>query len=117
MGKIKTTKKSIMENYNNIISVGYCDLAFLLYYKEPIFYTTGIYGWNADIYVLDNAVIVTGYRPFGDIHASYYGICHKYNEKARAIKEDYNMEYETKKKKLNKLLEKFITECLENKDK
>lgn len=28
----------------------------------------GVYGWNADVYVIDyDTVIVTGYRPFGNM--------------------------------------------------
>lgn len=112
--KIKVKEKEIKNGYNNIISVGYCDLSHLLSSKDADFYTCGVYGWNADIYKINyNTVIVTGYRPFGNIHASYKGITKKYNEKARKI---YNSDrsYESKKKSISKLLEKFIKECLEN---
>ena len=115
--KIKVTKKEIMNSYDNIICVGYCGLAYLLRgVIEPRFYTCGVYGWNSDIYQVDyNTVICTGCRPFGNIYASYSGICNKYNEKARKIWNNYDLEYETRRKKVNKLLEKFINECLENK--
>ena len=65
MIKIKVTQKQIKEGFKNIICVDCCGLQYLLNYKEPTYYTSGIYGWNADIYVVDhNTVIVTGYRPF-----------------------------------------------------
>lgn len=116
--KVRVTKKQIQENYKTI-SVGYCDLQFLLKCKEPTFYTCGIYGWNADIYLLDhNIALVTGYRPFGDYNASYTGICKKYDEKARKIYcnyKDYN-EYEKKLKKLEKLLQKFVEEAMKNEE-
>ena len=57
-----------MTTYPNVIKVGYCDLQDALKWREPNFYTAGVYGWNADVYVIDcDTVIVTGYRPFGNI--------------------------------------------------
>ena len=52
-----------MKNYK-CFSVGYCDLQTLLGVANPQFYTAGVYGWNADIYIFGNIAIVTGYRPF-----------------------------------------------------
>lgn len=66
--KTKVTKKAIMQAYENVIKVGYCDLQDALKWREPNFYTVGVYGWNSDVYVIDcDTVIVTGYRPFGNI--------------------------------------------------
>ena len=66
--KTQTTKKAIMSAFRNVIKVGYCDMQDALKWREPNFYTAGVYGWNADVYVIDcNTVIVTGYRPFGNI--------------------------------------------------
>ena len=66
--KTKTTKKAIMSAYSNVIKVGYCDMQNALKWREPNFYTAGVYGWNADVYVIDHdTVIVTGYRPFGNM--------------------------------------------------
>ena len=66
--KAKTTKKAIMNAYRNVIKVGYCDMQYALRWREPNFYTAGVYGWNADVYVIDcYTVIVTGYRPFGNM--------------------------------------------------
>ena len=66
--KTQVTKKAIMNSYNNVIRVGYCDLQSALAWREPNFYTAGVYGWNADVYVIDaGTVIVTGYRPFGNV--------------------------------------------------
>lgn len=42
-----------------------------LKWREPDFYTVGVYGWNADVYVIDyDTVIITGYRPFGNVELS-----------------------------------------------
>ena len=111
--KIQVSQKFIRENYKNIISVGYCDLSTLLRYKEPIYYTAGLYGWNADIYHITNEIaIVTGYRPFGNIKASYNGICKKYEELSREITKS-DLTYNEKQEKIDKLLEKFISEAIE----
>lgn len=66
--KTQITKKAIMNAYSNVIKVGYCDMQDALKWREPNFYTAGIYGWNADVYVIGHdTVIVTGYRPFGNV--------------------------------------------------
>lgn len=66
--KTKITKKAIMGEYRNVIKVGYCDMQDALKWREPNFYTAGVYGWNSDVYVIDyDTVIVTGYRPFGNV--------------------------------------------------
>ena len=66
--KTRITKKAIMSAYHNVIKVGYCHLQDALKWREPNFYTAGVYGWNADVYVIDyDTVIVTGYRPFGNV--------------------------------------------------
>lgn len=110
--KIRVTKKQIMEGYKNIIVAGYCDLQFLLKYKNADFNTCGVYGWNADIYKInDNTVIVTGYRPFGNIRK--YGLAKKFDDKARSIICDYSIPWEKQAKKLNKLIEKFVKESIE----
>ena len=57
-----------MSAFENVIRVGYCDMQSALTWREPNFYTAGVFGWNADVYVIDyDTVIVTGYRPFGNM--------------------------------------------------
>lgn len=66
--KTKTTKKAIMSAYRNVIKVGYCGMQDALKWRKPNFYTAGVYGWNSDVYVIGyDTVIVTGYRPFGNV--------------------------------------------------
>ena len=45
MSKVKTTAKAIRNAYPNIITIGYCDMQYLLSYFTPAYYTCGIYGW------------------------------------------------------------------------
>ena len=104
--KFKTTQKNIKENYAAIISKGYCDAWQLLYFENPIAFIWGVYGWNADIYEKKNVAIVTGHRPFGNIHVDY-DIIREYNNKAKAIISDSGIEYENKKELVNDLLLEF----------
>lgn len=108
--KFKTTRKSVMANGGTIISVGYCNLQSLLRNVDPTAYTSGVYGWNADIYYIDGLTIVTGYRPFGNY--SNYDLVHEYEEKARKIATDYNIDWETRKNEVNKLLDEFINKII-----
>lgn len=111
--KIRVKEKDIKEGFKNIICVGYCDIQYLLYYREADFNTTGTYGWKADFYKINNNTIIsTGYAPIGTIRN--YKINRKYDEKARKIVLNYDMKYETKVKKLDKLIEKFVNESIEN---
>lgn len=109
---LELKKKDVMENYFTI-PIGYCDLQRLLRYENKIGYTYGVYGWNADIYVLGNVAIVTGYRPFGEWEKPQ-GIVAKYEEKAKKILDDERIKsWETRRDKLHKLLEKFVQEVRE----
>ena len=106
--KYKTTQTAIKEKFRYIIYTGYAELQSLLKHVEPIAYTAGVYGWNADIYTIDGVAIVTGYRPFGNIRADY-DICEKYESEAnQIIKSVYN--YEERKTALDDLISKFIEE-------
>ncbi len=62
--KFKTTTKAIKNNYskNNIISLGYCSAYHLLKNYSPIAYTSGVYGWNYDVYEINGVCVCTGYR-------------------------------------------------------
>ena len=90
--KTKTTKKAIMSTFENVISVGYCDLQDALKWREPNFYTVGVYGWNADVYVIDcDTVIVTGYRPFGNTELPRE-VIYTLNKCAKSITHYFNYE-------------------------
>ena len=111
--KFKTTSKEMRENYRNAIKVGYCEAQTLLRGYEPIAYSSGVYGWNCDYYLIDNVLIVTGYRGlFGrDVSFKVVG---KYEKRAEKIYYHYDLPYETRIKKVNNLLHKFIAEVSSN---
>lgn len=60
--KFKTTTKKIKSGHQDYISAGYCDLQYLLNFESPKAYTSGIYGWNYDVYEIEGVLICTGYR-------------------------------------------------------
>lgn len=68
---IRTTKKNIRERYGDkIIAVGDSALQQLLRGRDADYFTDGIYGINARIYIIDDVAIVSGYRTFG-VNAEY----------------------------------------------
>lgn len=111
MNKIKATKKAIVESYNNVICVGYCDLQNLLYCKSPSFYTCGVYGWNADVFDFESTAICTGYRPFGNASAPY-GLRDYYEKLAEPIAREWDVPWDDKKQKLDDLIHQFIEDVL-----
>ena len=114
--KYKTTKKAVQNNYRNTIRLGAVELYYLLKFIEPVAYTSGVYGWNADVYDFDDVAIVTGYRAFGNISPDY-DIVEKYNQLGKEIYEeehdpakDWNEEREDQENRLNQLINQFIKE-------
>ena len=105
--KFKSTRKALMDGYK-CYKVGYCALSHLFWSKNPIAYTCGVYGWNADVYDIgDNIAIVTGYRPFGK--SVDYGTCKKYDDKAKEILAS-DESYEHKRNALSWLIFDFAKE-------
>lgn len=105
MSKLKSTKCDILNN-NICYAIGYCDICYLTQYIDANAYTSGVYGWNADVYFVDGVALVTGYRPFGKWVKS--DVTREYNEKARKISENYSIAYDERKEAVNKLLLEFI---------
>lgn len=105
--KTKTTKKQIKSNFNTILSIGYCESQYLLYYKSPFAYSSDNGGWACDYYIIDNVCISTGYRPIGD--KVPYKLLSKLEYKACNIVNNYELDTETKKEQINELLVELIT--------
>lgn len=103
--QFKTTEKAMKEGCY-CQSVPYCDLQNLLSVTEPIAYTSGKYGWNADIYMNGNLAIVTGYRPFGKYYITRDEI-RNFNQTAHDVDKDKVLSWEEKKKAKETLLDEF----------
>lgn len=61
------TMKNIKSMYNKVYGISYCNAQNLLVGFQPEWYTSGIYGWGADVYDFMDKAIATGYRPFGKV--------------------------------------------------
>lgn len=108
--KCQVTKKQVMKNYCKVIAIGYCNAQYLLeYYNRPFAYSAGIYGRSCDYYEVQNICICTGYNTTGKWID--HKIVKKYEDKAQKIILGKDT-YEQKKKKVNKLLMKFIVEVI-----
>lgn len=77
---INLTKKQIKENACNIYNMHYCAFPNIQKYLEQdnVFINNGIYGWNCNVFFIDENILTIGYRPFGkNIPDS---ICAKYEK-------------------------------------
>ena len=112
--KLKATKKEILNEYNHIIKIGYCQAQHLLQCENAFAYSSGVNGWSCDYYNIDGVIISTGYAPIGT--PADYETIKKYNKKALKSWDYYNKDYDYKKqqKRLRKLINKFIGEVLKN---
>ena len=73
--KARVSKKEVRNTNSRIISIGYCDMQFLLRHHDCNMYSAGIYGWSCDYYIINsdntgmftpNTVISTGYQPLSN---------------------------------------------------
>ena len=106
--KYRTTAKAIRQSGGNIISIGYCDAWHLLSNHSAVAYTCGVYGWNFDVYEINNITICTGYRGMPGRTANNV---REFEKQARRIHEDYNTPYEERKQKIEKLLDEFLKQA------
>lgn len=103
--KYKTTRKAIVSGACNVKCAGYCDLQCLLRNHTPIAYTSGVYGWNFDVYDVYGVTICTGYRGMPGPRLEKIS---EYEEKARAIFDRTDkLPYEEKQAAVENLLKEF----------
>ena len=106
--KYKTTRKAIVNGYNNIVSVGYGGLQNLLSIADPIAYTSGTYGWNFDVYSIDGLTICTGYRGMPGRRANNAA---EYDKKAEAIRYNYEMPWDDRVAAIKELIAEFVQQA------
>ena len=104
--KLQTTKKAIKNNFNTIISIGYCDAQYLLWFKNPFAYSAGVYGWACDYYQINNVCISTGYSPIGE--RVPYELLNELEHKAAEIIHDCSIEHKDKPALVESLLTQLI---------
>ena len=65
--KVKVSRKQIKDNFKNVYVMDETKANTIFYGQSPAYYTSGVYGWNCDVYIIDSdTVVTTGYRPFGE---------------------------------------------------
>ena len=106
--KYRTTRADVMNGYGYVFSTGYCNLQNLFTYENPVAYTCGVYGWNADIYQFQGFAIVTGYRPFG--RSIPHDKVREVERKAQSIKNRKRWGWEAKRDALHRLAFEFCRE-------
>ena len=105
----QVTRKSIVSNYK-CFSFGYCELHPLFANSEREYYTAGVYGWNANVFISNGIAIISGYRPFGkDVKREVYK---PFVERAEALTNDFNtskgaITFEQYRKSLSTLQSEF----------
>ena len=103
--------KYICNNYNKVFRAGYCDLQYIMKYEDPIYYNSGVYGWNCDVYCdfAKDIAITTGYRNMRGERIPDE-ILEKYTAIAKEISENYKMPYAEMKEKLDENRRNFFDE-------
>lgn len=109
---MQLTKKYVygMARGMPIIKVGACHLEHLVNGASKVGYTSGVYGWNADVYDAGRCFIVMGYRPFGTVSAPYE-LCHKYDMAAEAVCHT-ETNYDTMRIRLKNMMNDFVGDAL-----
>lgn len=110
--KFKTTRKAVVSMFPRLYRVGYCDLQCLLSFEHPVAYTSGVYGWNFDLYNVGGVGITTGYRNMAGKNIPVE-LIEKYEGAARAIMNDYSLNYDDRKAAVTSLLDEFTGKLLE----
>lgn len=105
----KLTKKEVERLAANgkIYAVGYCKAQHLLTYQNRHGYNSGVYGWNYDVFVLGDNVIITGYNPFKANKIDAEKLT-EYEKKARYITKNDAINYIEKEKQVNELLKSLL---------
>lgn len=104
--KTKLTNKMVKQLYPNIKRAGYCELQYLLSGYEPIAYTSGVYGWNYDVYIVRGVVIATGYR---NLPGERVTAATEYERKAQQLYSNYDIPYKERQNQAAELLKEFCT--------
>ena len=117
--KAQISKKEVRNANSRIISIGYCDMQFLLRYHDCNLYSAGIYGWSCDYYIINsdntgmftpNTVISTGYQPLSNRETKPDRYLLRLFEKYASLVLDSATEASTAVKQswLNRLLSAFV---------
>lgn len=108
---IKLTNNDLRNNFDVIVSCGYCELQSLLNMKSRIGYNNGVYGWNFDVFDFGSVGLITGYRTRGADIKLAMDFCERWDERAK------NATYEERKQILMEFereIQRIAKEFVEN---
>ena len=106
------TIKKVRNYWKKNFRCGYCELEYIMRYKEPTYYNSGVYGWNCDIYTdyKTDIAITTGYRNMTGRQIPEE-LIEKYNKVAKNIIADsVSASYEEVKEALDQNRRNFFNE-------
>lgn len=116
--KLNITRKHAKALGLPIIELGYCEIQRLLDIAgyEPTYYTSGVYGWNSDLYVIHlkdgrTAIICTGYRPFGTVEPTS-GMRRRIHETNERPDKWRGRNWERRKSDAQRVIDEMVTEIL-----
>lgn len=95
MIKSRITNKMLRENGCPVMCVNGADFKVLFEYGSPLWYTAGMYGWNADYWATDcNLIFTEGTRPYyTDKLSDFLLIKEKYQKIDAALYEERRKSY------------------------
>ena len=97
--KILVSRKQIKDNFRNVYIMDESKAQTIFYGQSPAYYTSGIYGWNCDVYIIDSDTVVTArYRPF--VERLPEAIEKDMFKKASRVREANRFNYNEKVKKI-----------------
>ena len=103
--KIKTTRNELTALGLPIIKIPYCGCQTLVNFQEPIAYNAGAYGWNYDVYKINNTLLVTGRTmPINGHPAKYFD---EFEKRAKRINNSYQ-EFDKRKANVDSVLIEWI---------
>lgn len=106
--KYRVRTNELKKGYAKLYAINYCKAQCLLTYTRDIAYNEGTYGWNYDVYEInDYTAITTGYNPVGEIISCE--IVKKYEQKAETVLID-NLTIESKQWLLKQYMLEMIQE-------
>ena len=112
MSKIHTTIKYVKQVWGKVYRCGYCDLQYIMKYEDPMYYNSGAYGWNCDVYCdfKTDTAITTGYRNMAGERVPDE-LIEKYTATAKEIiKDGWNKSYDEIKTELDENRRNFFDE-------
>ena len=110
---VEMTRNDVKKAFTKIYAADYCSLECLLKNQLRIGYNAGTFGWNYDVFSLnENVALRTGYRnmPGKEIPTN---ITSYYNKRAEEIFHNPILSYEEKNKNLSELIDQLVDELEE----